>query len=136
MPVNDTYMTKTITTSGTGAQYPTGAIVSGGSAVDEIDLSKVSARGNLVLWIAANLDSGSGNLAVVFQSDDNTSFNSAQDRVTMPTLTGGTDTYREAPLPFIPERYGRIKLTPTSSAVFTCSCGVGLGSSSASGRVT
>lgn len=125
----DAYCTKSLTTSGTSAQYPTGAIVSGGSAVDEIDLSKLPLNGDLYLWIAATLSSGAGNLAVVLESDDNTGFSSAQDRVVMPTLTGGTDTYREVPLGYVPERYGRIRLTPTGTAVFAVSAGIGLGAS-------
>lgn len=120
----DTYLTKSIATGSAATFYPVGVIQSGGSSVDEFDVHKMPLGNQMTLAIivpAAVTGTSSPTMAVSIQSDDNTSFSSAVERTagsnilsTSGTASNGVGRY-EYPIPYIPERYIRVKLVVTGT---------------------
>ena len=75
--MQDAFLTKTLTTSGASAQYPTGAISDGGSAVDEWNVGVVVGA---PLYIFLNIESSTGTsetMTPTIEQDDAVTFGSA-----------------------------------------------------------
>ena len=109
MAVLDRFLTKTLETSGTSTQSPTGVIADGGSAVDEFDLGLVMGTETLYLLINVTAVTGtSPTMTPTLATDDNTSFSSATTVWTAPAAITAVNTY-VYPLPKIRERYAVFK---------------------------
>ncbi len=106
--VQDAYLTKTLTTSGASAQFPTGVITNGGSAVDEWDLGLLSGAEPLYLFV--NITAVSGTNTPTFTPslvhDDEVAFGSAVVWWSCPVAITATGLY-EYKLPACRERYAR-----------------------------
>lgn len=107
----DQFMTKSLTTSGTSAQFPTGVISDTGSAVDEWDLGLVG--GSEALYLVLNITANTGTsptMTPTLESDDNTGFSSALTVWTCPVQFTSSNTAGlfEFPLPKVRERYLRL----------------------------
>lgn len=103
----DRFLTKSLTTSGTSDQNPTGVIVDGGSAVDEFDLGLLT--GGEPLWLVINITTAAGTSPTMtpsLKSDDNTSFSSATTIWTCPDELSATG-LKVYKMPKVRERYVR-----------------------------
>lgn len=123
----DALQTKSITTSGAGAQYPTGAISNGGAAVDEFDLGLLLGTEPLYFYINVTAVTGTDTptFTPVLQSDDNVAFSSATTVWTANaaiTATGLT----VFKMPKVRERYMRLSTGTVggTNPVFTFTCGL------------
>jgi hypothetical protein len=120
--VQDAFLTKSLTSSGTSAQYPTGVIESGGSAVDEWDLGLLS--GSEPLFLAINVTATTGTdetFTPTLVSDDNVGFSSGTVIWTCPVAITATGLYIYR-LPAVRERYVRLStgtIGGTSTPGFT-----------------
>lgn len=113
----DTYLTKTATPNSATTFYPTGVIQSGGSAVDEFDVHKTPLGNQMALAVIVPSVAGTSTptMTVSIQSDDNTSFSSAAERsLGLSAAITATGRY-EFSIPYIPERYLRVKLVNTGT---------------------
>lgn len=116
MPVGDAYLTKTAVVDSATTFYPTGPIEDGGASVDEYELHKAPLGQGLalVLYVPSVAGTDTPTLVATFETDDNTSFSSAQTRLTGRAITAA-GVYFLGYVAAWPEDYGRVKLVATGT---------------------
>jgi hypothetical protein len=122
----DALMTKSVTISTAGTDYPTGPVAVGGASVDEIDLYHAGKGSIAPLAAVAFVSAISGTntlLVISLESDDNTSFSSAVARLSARGITTIGKKFLFW-VSGIPERYVRFKIVSTSdtTAAATVTC--------------
>lgn len=130
--MKDALMYRTLTTSGTSQQFPTGYLTSTGAGniaadagnFDEIDLAiELRSATPMVAEIECTSIGDHTSFACILQSDDNVAFSSPVTVVTFPSITAAT-VKNVAFSSAGTERYVRFAITPTGGAsggTFQCS---------------
>lgn len=123
----DVLMTKSLTTSGTGSQFPLGPITAGGSGVDEFDMGLLV--GDEPLWFWINVTGSSGTspaMTPTLVSDDNVAFSSTALLWTCPDSIVATSGLKVYKIGKCRERYVRLEtgtIGGSATPVLTFSCG-------------
>lgn len=115
MPVGDALLTRAVTITTAGTDYPTGLVAPGGAEVDELDLTGLSLSDPLALVVVVTAISGTATtLTVSFEVATDAAFSSVRTVVPALAITT-TGTHLLGWLQPVTERYGRFKIVSTSS---------------------
>lgn len=134
MPVGDALLTRGVTITTAGTDYPTGVVAPGGNEVDELDLTGLNLSDPLALLVLVSAISGtSTTLTTTFEVSSDPAFSSPAPRTVCGPLAITTNgTHVLGWLQPVPERYGRFKIVSTSgtTAAATVLCMATIGADS------